>query len=192
MPTVAAVILAAGSSTRFGSPKQLARIGERSMLECVTQVAGDAGLAPIVVVVPNGITAPGGTLAVVNDRPQDGLSRSLKMGIGAVPGGAEAAVVLLGDQPTLPVTTIERLLGQLTDGPPVAVTRANGRIGPPVLLRREAFHLVAEAVGDQGLATVLHRHPRLVAHVDVPTHAPDVDTPADLAGLVEVPTSAGG
>ena len=179
---VAGVILAAGASSRYGSPKQIAKVGERTMLEDVAEIARAAGLHPIVAVLPTGIEAPAGTHPVINDWPDEGISRSLRLGIEGLPDDVAAAVVLLGDQPTVPIDWIGALLDAPGDRPVVAV-RAEGRIGPPVLLRRDAFHLVGEAAGDTGLAPVLARHPELVAHVDVAAHAPDVDTPGDLEAL---------
>ncbi len=152
------------------------------MLDRVVALANASGLAPIVVVVPSWLEPPAGAMAVVNDRADHGVSQSLRLGIEAVPDDIEAAVILLGDQPTVPPSWIQALLGKVEDRPVVAV-RAEGRIGPPVLLRREAFGLVNEATGDAGLGPVLTRHPELVTHVDVPAHAPDVDTPDDLEHL---------
>ncbi|MGZ8480993.1 MAG: nucleotidyltransferase family protein [Candidatus Limnocylindria bacterium] len=180
---VAGVILAAGASRRYGSPKQLATVGERTMLERVAEIALAAGLAPIVAVVPPAIRAPGGTLPVINDRPDEGISRSLRLGIEALPEDVEAAVVLLGDQPTVSASWVAALLEEALGERPVVAVRAEGRIGPPVLLRRDAFHLVDETSGDAGLGPILARHPHLVTHLDVTAHAPDVDTPADLARL---------
>lgn len=185
----AAVILAAGAGTRFGSPKQLARVGDRTMLEHVAEIARASGLDPILVVLPTGIPAPSGAAAVTNDRADEGISRSLRLGIEALPDDVEAAVVLLGDQPTVSASWVAALL-TYAGGRPVVAVRAEGRIGPPVLLRRDAFYLVGEATGDVGLAPVLARHPELVSHVDVPAHAPDVDTPEDLAPLRR-PSEAG-
>ena len=179
---VAGVILAAGASRRYGSPKQLAKVGDRTMLERVAEIARVSGLAPIVAVVPTGIPAPNGSLAVVNDDPDDGISRSLRLGIHALPDDVDAVVILLGDQPTVPASWIASLVDAPRDRPVVAI-RAEGRIGPPVLLRREAFHLASEASGDSGLGPVLARHPELVTHMDVAAHAPDVDTPEDLEAL---------
>jgi molybdenum cofactor cytidylyltransferase len=179
---IAAVVLAAGSSTRFGSPKQLARIGERTMLEAVIQIARDAGLAPVIAVVPPGLAVAADVVPVVNTDPDAGLSRSLRLGIGAVPAELEAAVVLLGDQPTLRLETIRSVLAARGRNLVVAV-RADGRLAPPVLLLRAAFGLVEEASGDIGLGPVLAAHPELVKAVEVDAHAPDVDTPDDLRRL---------
>ena len=98
---VAAIILAAGAATRFGSPKQLARIGERTMLESVVDLARRTELRPILVVVPPGLAVPADVVPVVNGEPAAGLSRSLRMGLAAVPAEVGAAVILLGDQPTM-------------------------------------------------------------------------------------------
>src|SRR5262245_29707490 len=83
--TVAAVILAAGASTRFGSAKAVARIGSRTMLEVVVDTATAAGLAPIIVVAPSALTVPESATAVRNDAPELGMSHSLRLGIAAVP-----------------------------------------------------------------------------------------------------------
>lgn len=160
------------------------------MLERVVAIASASGLAPIVAVVPSWIEPPIGAVVVINDRAEEGLSRSLRLGIDALPDEVDGAVILLGDQPTVPPSWIQALLAQAHDDRPVVAMRAEGRLGPPVLLRREAFRLVDEAGGDEGLGPVLARHLELVSHVDVSAHAPDVDLLDDLAHLV-VPSGPG-
>ena len=179
----AAVILAAGASTRFGSPKPLARIGDRTMLATVIDLARESGLDPIVAVVPAGIAVPPDAVPVVNTQPEAGLSRSLRMGIAAVPVEADGAVILLGDQPTLAAATVRAVLEAARRGGQVIAARANGRLGPPVLVTRDAFGLVLDAIGDEGLRSILLNHPELVTPVEVRAHAPDIDTPADLERL---------
>lgn len=179
---IAAVILAAGASTRYGSPKQAARIGERTMLEAVVAVADAAGLHPVIAVVPSSVAVPRNALSVTNDDPAAGMSQSLRLGLAAVPPDADAAVILLGDQPTVDPSVIGRLLSD-EGARPVVAAHAEGRIGPPVLIRRAAFWLADETVGDTGLAAVLARHPDLVSSVEVGEHPPDVDTPKDLERL---------
>src|SRR5687768_6895658 len=182
---VAAVILAAGASTRFGSPKQNAPVGTGTMLAAIGNLARAAGLNPVIAVVPPGNAVPPDVVPVINADSAAGLSRSLRLGLAAVPAELSAAVVLLGDQPTLPVSAIRSLLAAATDLPIVAAL-AEGRIAPPVLIRRDAFALAAEARGDEGLRSVLEAHPELVFRVDVGTHPPDVDTPADLARIAHM------
>lgn len=183
---VAAVILAAGSSTRFGTPKQLAMLSDgRTMLEAVVDVAVDAGLDPVIAVVSAGIAVPPDVVPEINDAPDEGMSRSLRLGLAAIPAEIDAAVVLLGDQPTLSVTTIRAVVAAHRADRPVVASRAGGRIGPPVLLLRAAFSLADGAIGDEGLRTILATYPELVTPVDTATHTPDVDTPEDLAALAE-------
>jgi CTP:molybdopterin cytidylyltransferase MocA len=180
---IAAVVLAAGASTRFGSPKQLARLGDRTILESVIDVARAANLWPIIAVVAPGIAVPPDVVPVVNADPAAGLSRSLRMGIGALAEDIDGAIILLGDQPTLSVNTVRAIIAAAPGDRPVIAARADGRLGPPVLLTRDAFGLAQGATGDEGLRSILADHPELVTPVDVGEHARDVDTPADLGAL---------
>jgi CTP:molybdopterin cytidylyltransferase MocA len=179
----AAIILAAGASKRFGAPKQLAAFDGGTMLDAVARTANDAELRPIIVVTASRLPVPHGTRKVVNDDPGAGLSRSLQLGLAAVPNAQDAAIILLGDQPTVTAAHLRGLTAARGDRPIVA-TAAAGVIGPPVLLERSAFVRAAELTGDTGLRELLREHPE-VRTVDVPRHAPDVDDPADLAALEE-------
>ncbi len=178
----AAVILAAGGSSRFGSPKQLAPFGAGTVLESVVGLARGAGLRPIVVVLPSSVPPPPGVAAIVNDRPEEGMSRSLRLGLAAVPNDAAAALILLGDQPTVPAAVIEDILRARGERPIVAA-RAAGLLGPPVLLERSAFAMAAATTGDQGLRDLIRGNRHLVTPIEVGEHAPDIDTPADLERL---------
>jgi molybdenum cofactor cytidylyltransferase len=175
----AAVILAAGASTRFGSPKQVVRLGGRTMLGHVARAAADAALDPVIAVVTRAVEVPPGVVPVINDDPAAGLSRSLRLGRAAVPAEVDAAVVMLGDQPTITSDTIRAVIAAHRDRP-VTAAAADGRLGPPVLIRRPAFELADQAIGDEGLRSFLATRPELVTAVDVGEHVPDVDTPRDL------------
>lgn len=178
----AAVILAAGTSTRFGSPKQMARIGERTLLQAVVELARAAGLDPIIAVVPPGLAVPPDVVPEINPDPERGLSQSLRRGLAAVPAEIGAAVILLGDQPTLAANTVRAVVAARGNRHVVAAF-ADGRLGPPVLVERQAFSLADELDGDVGLGPLLASHPELVSAVEVSEHAPDVDTPSDLERL---------
>ena len=180
---VAAVILAAGASVRFGSPKQLAPFGAGTMLDAVVAQARRAGLSPIILVLPPGVAAPPEVVPVVNPRPEDGMSRSLRLGVEAVPAEVGAALIMLGDQPTLSTRTIRLVLDAAAGDRPIVAPSAAGGTAPPVLLMREAFGIVAEATGDEGLRSILRERREAVTTVEVGEHAPDIDTPADLDAL---------
>jgi len=178
---VAAVILAAGLGRRFGGSKAGARLRDRTLLGHVVALARAAGLEPVIAVVSGAPDAPDSVVAVVNPKPERGLSSSLQLGIGAVPPG-RAALVLLVDQPTLAPESIAAVLAARGTRP-ILAAQSGGRLAPPVLLEPEAFPVVATLAGDIGLREVFHRNPDLVHAVPVPTHAPDIDTAEDLARL---------
>lgn len=153
------------------------------MLEVVGDVATAAGLEPVIVVAPSTLPTPGTMEVVPNDVPADGMSRSLRLGLSAVPSEAEAAVILLGDQPTVTVDHVRQLDAQ-RGGTPIVATRSDGVLGPPALIEREGFALANGLSGDVGLRELLRTDPTLVTAIDVDP-IPDVDTPADLERITE-------
>jgi len=196
---VAGLILAAGSASRFGTPKALARIDGRLLLEHSLVAARAAGLDPIVVILGAAADSIEAQVAWVAERrlrnpdPDRGLSSSLGIGIDALAADdppADAAVVVLGDQPRTDPAVIRGLIARFGAGAAsraaFVVPRYSGGGGAnPVLVARSAFALVRETRGDRGLGPLIKAHPELVLEVPVEGANPDVDTPADLAGLVE-------
>lgn len=191
---VTAVVLAAGAGSRFGGGKSVAPLGGRPILQHVLDTLADAGLDEVVVVLGKDAAEVEAAIAwrterrIVNPQPDRGVSSSLVLGVAALEADADAALVVLGDQPRTSVGTVRALLGAPDEAAhPVVVPRYDDDHGRnPVLLRRAAFALVAEAQGDRGLGPVLAAHPKLVQEVAVPGSNPDVDTHDDLARLVEV------
>src|SRR5207253_8023534 len=182
---VAAVVLAAGEFRRFGSPNQLARLDGRTLLEHVVRLAARAGLDPIIVVVPVWLSLPTQeherVTWVRNPQPERGMSFSLQLGFEALPAVAEAAIILLGDQPAIPVSSIAALLARR--GPrPIIAALVDGHPGPPALIERSRFGVVKATSADRGLRDLLAAHPEWVTRVELPAAA-DVDTPAALRAL---------
>ncbi len=177
---VAAVVLAAGESRRFGSPKQLARLDGQTLLEHVLQRANTAGLAPIVAVVPVWLTRPAAMddpklRWIRNPFPERGMSHSLRLGFAALPPEAEAAIILLGDQPRVSAAHLASLLAARGSRPIIA-TRVGERLVPPVLIERSRFSIVDEPRGDVGLREILASFPDEVHAVDATEPMRDVDT----------------
>jgi CTP:molybdopterin cytidylyltransferase MocA len=184
--SVGAVVLAAGMSRRYGSPKQLAVLDGRTMLEHVIRAARAARLEPVVVVVPVWLPPPAGAAGelrwIRNPFPERGMSLSLRLGLAAIAPDTTAAVILLGDQPGIRTATISAVVAARGSRPLVAAL-AEGVLVPPVLIERTHFSLADGLSGDVGLRDLLRGNPALVTSVPVPTHAPDVDTPDDLGRL---------
>ncbi len=189
--SVAAVVLAAGAATRFGGGKLLASLDGRPILQHVLDALAAAGIDDIVVVLGASAAEIETAIAwraerrVVNPRPDDGLSSSLRLGLGQVDVGADSALVVLGDQPRLQSSTIHSLFEAAASAPGAAfvVPRyADGSNPNPVLVRRVAFRLADRLVGDEGFGSLVRTHPAVV-EVSIASVNPDVDTPADLARL---------
>jgi CTP:molybdopterin cytidylyltransferase MocA/SAM-dependent methyltransferase len=195
---VAGLILAAGTASRFGTPKALARMDGRTLLEHSLVAARAAGLDPILVVLgaaAESIEAHidwGAERRVRNPDPARGLSSSLAIGIDALAADdppVDAAVVLLGDQPRTDAAVIRSLIARFGSGAGgafVVPRYAGGGGANPVLVARSAFALVRETHGDRGLGPLIDAHPELVLVLPAEGTNPDVDTPADLVRLIEV------
>lgn len=192
---VGAVVLAAGAGSRFGGGKLLAPFEGRPILQHVIDRLAAAGLEDVVVVLGDDADDVEraidwhGARRVRNPKPGRGLSSSLQVGVAALSAGADAGLIVLGDQPRLPARAIRALLDHRGDGAHPIVVPVYGRdVGRnPVLLGRSAFGLVNEATGDRGLGPLLDAHPDLIREVPIRVEGgnPDVDTREDLVWLLE-------
>jgi molybdenum cofactor cytidylyltransferase len=193
----AAVVLAAGASSRFGSQKLLAPLAGRPVLQHVLDTLAAAGLADVVVVLGDAAAAIEEGIGwrserrVVNPRPQDGLSSSLRVGLDVIAEwdpAPVAALIVLGDQPLLRPEVVWAVLQAAEADPsrPMVRTRyADDGAPNPVLVRRAAWALAAGLSGDRGLGPLLAERPELVLAVDVDGANPDIDTAADLLAAAE-------
>jgi molybdenum cofactor cytidylyltransferase len=198
---VAAVVLAAGAASRFGSPKALALLDGRPLLEHVLDAVREAGIEEVVVVLGHAAEEIEDGVQWLSERrvrnpdPRH-LSSSLQVGMAAVAEidpPVRAAVIVLGDQPRTRPEVIRALLaaGRSGDRPVVIPHYADGGGANPVVLMAEAFELVDEASGDRGLGPILAADPDIVAEVRVGGSNPDIDTIEDLARLQAADESTG-
>lgn len=179
--SIAAVVLAAGSSSRLGEPKQLVRLGEENLLERAVRVAREAGCSPVVVVVGAsyvevlGNSLLGDAVPVINDKWEEGMASSIRLGVGAlkfVAKDAEGVVLMSCDQPAVTATHLQFLMmrGEVT------ASSYTGRKGIPVFFPVALFRDLMELRGDVGARELLvgARCEELVGG------ELDVDTVADL------------
>jgi molybdenum cofactor cytidylyltransferase len=189
---VAAVILAAGRSTRMGGPnKLLAELSGKPLVRIVTEQALASGASGVIVVTGHQAAEVEKALAglkvkfVRNPDFAAGLASSVKTGIAAVPANADGAVVCLGDMPLIDARLIDRLIEAFAPdrGNLIAVPVSDGRRGNPVLWSRRFFDELMTLDGDIGARHLIAKHNQAVAEVPVEGHGAflDIDTPEALA-----------
>jgi molybdenum cofactor cytidylyltransferase len=189
---IAAIVLAAGASTRFGAQKLLAPLGGATVVRSAVSRAVDAGVDDIIVVAGADAAAVTAALdglpvrVVVNANAAAGMSTSLAMGVAACAPRTIAALVVLGDQPLVPAEAYDAVLrGYHAGGASIVAPRYTAGVrGHPVLFAADVFAELSALRGDRGAREVIERDARRVRIVDVALPAPvDVDEPAALAAL---------
>jgi molybdenum cofactor cytidylyltransferase len=191
-PRIAAIILAAGASSRMGANKMLMPVNGVPMVRHAVQTVHDAGCAPVVVVVGHDELLLRHALAgvscefAVNPDFTGPTSTSLHAGLRALDASVDATVVLLADMVQVTAPMVRALLDSLSASPaPLAVSRYADVLAPPLLFRRALWpELLAWNGEGCGKAVVkAHQHEALIH--DWPAAAlRDVDTPDDYRELV--------
>jgi CTP:molybdopterin cytidylyltransferase MocA len=191
--TSTGLVLAAGSSRRMGSPKQLLVVRGKPLLELVVGQVCDSGVDDVLVVLGAAFDEIqsrvdlGRARVLVNPAHASGMASSLKAGLASLDAGVDRAVVVLGDQPDLDAKLLNRLLDlQESSGLPAAALDFNGLLHPPVVLKRELWADLMSLEGDVGCRAVIRARPELVARLPVKgdlTHPIDIDTPEDFVSL---------
>jgi molybdenum cofactor cytidylyltransferase len=190
-PKVAALVLAAGRSTRMGSNKLAATLRGKPLLLHVVDAALASQAAPVLVVTghePDKVVA---SLAgrevnlVANPHFAQGLSTSLKAGLEALPTEVAGVAVLLGDMPEVGAPVIDALIAAFAANPAVdaVVPVYQGQRGNPVLLGRRLFEAATRLEGDAGARRLLDGAGVLALPVADAAVLRDIDTPEALAAV---------
>jgi len=185
---IAALVLAAGAARRFGAQKLVASVHGTPLVRASVERVLGVGPEFVIVVVGHDADQVRRALIglpveiVVNPRPDDGLSSSLRIGVEMLPSNAEAVLVALGDQPMDHDEIMPALVARFAMGSAsIVAPRYLGVQGVPVLFARELFAELAALTGDVGARSVVVRDPSRVAYVDFDfPMPPDFDTPADV------------
>jgi molybdenum cofactor cytidylyltransferase len=184
---VAAVVLAAGSSTRLGQPKQLAPIAGRPALAYTLDALRSSRVDRIVLVLGHNADEIAAALdltgisIVRNEAYAEGQSTSVRAGINALGDDVVAALMVVGDQPLLSPAVIDAIVRvHEQTGGPFIVPVYEGEWGNPVLLARATWPLLENLKGDTGARPILRKHMDMVLEVPVPGPLlDDIDTPDD-------------
>lgn len=188
--SIAAIILAAGSSSRMGAGrhKLLLPLGEKPVLAHVITAALASQARPIVLVLGHqatqvrtqiaAFTALPALISIENPAYQQGMSTSLRAGLQTLIQSQNTqeqafhslagTLILLGDQPLMTASIIDALIARKqATGKPIVAPLYNGRRGNPVLFAASLFPELMEVQGDEGARSIIERHQSAIATIEL-------------------------
>jgi molybdenum cofactor cytidylyltransferase len=193
-PHIAAVVLAAGRSSRMApANKLLTEVEGRAMVVRAVEAALASQARPVIVVTGHDggrvREALKGKHVVVVENPDfaSGLSSSVKAGLAALPSNVDGALFMLGDMPRVTEAHLDRLIAAFSpvEGRAICVPTHRAKRGNPVLWARRFFADMQSLSGDAGARTILNQHAEQICEVEMADDGVllDVDTPEALAAL---------
>ena len=184
---IACLLLAAGSASRFGSQKLLARLPDgRRVVEASATNLFAASVENVVAVARNdpeliGVLEACGCQVVINDRADEGMGTSIAAGVAAT-FAASGWLIALGDMPSIRVETIAAVIKVMANGSRIVVPAMHGRRGHPVGFSDFYRARLRALTGDTGAREIVKADAALVAEINVDDAGifADIDVPADL------------
>ena len=188
---IAAIVLAAGLSSRMGSNKLIEEIEGEPMVRLVVQAVLASRARPVFVVVghdrENIVSALDGLDVQIVENPAygEGLGTSISTGVVTVPDSCAGALIILGDMPGISPGLIDRLIEHFESAgrDAICVATHGGRRGHPVLFASRYFSELTSSSGDVGARRILAAHADSLVDIEAGDDAPlaDIDTQAALA-----------
>lgn len=189
---IAAIVLAAGGSSRFGTPKQLHQYAGEPLIGRATSAALDAGANEAIVVLgsdANDVAKPlDGVLhvrTVINENWRTGLASSIRVGLLAITD-ADGVLITLADQPLVDSAALKKLIGRFDDNHRIIASGYDDTTGVPAIFGKEYIDELKTLTGDHGAGKWIQSRISEVTIVPLEAAAIDIDTPADAARLEEL------
>lgn len=185
---IVGIILSAGESKRMGTPKQLLPWGKTIILQQVIDNALASGLGMILLIlgyraddIAGKIKVPSKINILVNKDFKDGMSSSIKCGIAHAPDDAEAFMILLGDQPLISASVIDRLIDVYYANEYGIIIPIYGKRRGHPLIFDSRYKIELLLMDNQGARVVINKHAQDIfeVSVDSPNVLIDIDTPQD-------------
>jgi len=193
--SIAAIILAAGGSSRFGKAKQLLSWKEDTFINTVIAIASKAGLTPIVVVLGAEAKSISSTIEskeqdqmkiVLNPYWAQGQSSSIRLGVQTLlkeKPDTLGAFFLQVDQPHTPITLIELMKKEALTGVPIVAPIVKGELLSPVYFSKVCFEKLKQIEGDHGGKTIFPFFEVRTVEWQDERQGMDIDTPEDYEQL---------
>jgi molybdenum cofactor cytidylyltransferase len=189
------IILAAGSSSRLGRPKQLLRYNNQSLLQHVVNVALEAAIGPVMVVLGSGADLMKKELdetrivTVINKDWQEGMGSSIRFGLqqftDRIPA-TEGVIFTVCDQPFITSALLCELVTTYhqTKNPVVASVYGDAK-GTPAFFHRDIFPELATLKAEKGAKQIINKHKDQLGLVSFPMGSRDIDTETDYVQLLQ-------
>ncbi len=179
------IVLAAGGSSRMGTPKQLLHYRGRTLIRRAAETALETNCDRVVVVLGRDAQQMRNELGslpvatIENQDWRDGMGSSIRIGMEALsPDDLDAVVLMLCDQPFVTASILNNLVAtHLDTGKPIVASSYQDTHGAPAFFSRALFNELTSLTADEGARRVILRHPQSVASIIFPQGAFDVDTP---------------
>jgi len=191
MNNIALVLLAAGGSTRMGSPKQLLAYQGRPLVRHAAETAIASGCHPVLVVLgsqADEIRAALDGLDVViveNTDWEQGMGTSIRAGIsGAEIMGCDGAILALADQPLITAEILKRLVDEHEEtGRPIIASEYSNTVGVPAFFSREYFPKLTALLPSEGCKAVILANLERSIRIECPEAETDLETPSDYRAV---------
>ena len=188
--SIGLIILAAGGSSRLGSPKQLLRYGGQTLIRRAVGAAIASRCDRVVIVIGSRAEEMKRELEdlpvsiVENSAWQTGMSSSIQAGLSEVQSN-DAVLIMLCDQPFVTAEVLDKLIDTYyKTGMPIVAADYGGTRGVPALFSRVLFAELASLTADEGARRIIAKHPEMAATIPFAAGVIDVDTRADCRRLV--------
>jgi molybdenum cofactor cytidylyltransferase len=191
MNNIAMVLLAAGGSTRMGSPKQLLPYQGQPLIRHAAETALASGCSPVVVVLGSHVEEIRAALdgldvvVVENTDWEQGMGTSIRAGIsGAEILGCDGAILASADHPLVSAEILQRLVEEHEEtGRPIIASEYSGSVGVPAFFAREFFPNLQALLPSEGCEGVILAHLDQSIRITCPEAETDIDSPGDYRSI---------
>jgi molybdenum cofactor cytidylyltransferase len=191
LPRIEIIVLAAGASTRLGTPKQLLCYRGETLLRRTVETALSVQVHAVRVVLGYASEKMKFEISdfpvelIINPQWQQGISTSIRSGIESLDPTVEAAIIVVCDQPNVTSSILIKLIEMYTSSRARIVTcRYSGTVGVPTLYDRQLFPDLIALSGDHGAKPIIERYASERVEIDFPGGEIDIDTVTDQGNLI--------
>ena len=185
------LILAAGNSSRLGSPKQLIEFEGQTLIERITETALSISEEVLIVlggnselILPKLERFNNVISTIYNPDWKEGMGTSIRIGVEKLAENSDLIIILLADQPFISKVLLQNMLQsyEKTQNPIVSCTYSN-TLGVPILFDKSVFFELLKLNGDKGAKSFLHLYKNRISTIDFPEAIVDIDTLEDVENL---------